>query len=184
VTTHRLCRPVLGGRQAAGATLHDSGRRQATDRVVVGVALGEVTGERVVPGDLTESNAHYDAIRRLAAAGIVQGGPGGLPATQYGPAQSVRRDQMASFIRRAIDEIAVDARAEIVSDEDVFSDAAAVHLENVNALASEGIVLGVGEGQYAGGRAVRRDQMASFVNRGLDFLVQHKQSLLPALTVR
>lgn len=143
--------------------------------------LPPATGANPFPGDLTETNAHFDAIRRLAAAGIVQGGPGGLPTDQYGPGQSVRRDQMASFIHRAITE--VDGEG-IVTDASFFDDLGGVHVDNINALASEGIVLGVSDDEYAGGRAVRRDQMASFVNRGLDFLVQHGEAQLPVLTTR
>lgn len=43
-------------------------------------------------------SVHQDNINRLAAVGIV----GGLTASQYGPANAVRRDQMASFLSRSL----------------------------------------------------------------------------------
>ncbi len=89
---------------------------------------------------------------------------------------------MASFIHRAI--AFVDTSGELENEEDFFTDVGPTHEENVNALASQGIVLGVGGDEYAASSAVRRDQMASFVLRGLDYLVQGTQAQLPVLTVR
>ncbi|MEX0658081.1 MAG: S-layer homology domain-containing protein [Egibacteraceae bacterium] len=140
--------------------------------------LPAASGANPFPGDVTEDNTHFDAIRRLAAAEIVLG----LGGDEYGPSQSVRRDQMASFIHRAI--AFVDTSGEIQNEEDFFGDVGPTHEENVNALASQGIVLGVGGDEYAASNAVRRDQMASFVLRGLDFLVQGTQAQLPVLTTR
>ena len=149
--------------------------------------LPAASGDNPFPCDVDEGNVHFDAIRRLAAAGVVQGGPGQLSDDCYGPGQEVRRDQMASFIHRAIAEVAgappATVDGEIETPEQFFTDAAEVHLGNVNALASEGIVLGTGDG-YEGSASVRRDQMSSFVNRGLDYLVQFNEAQRPALVVR
>ncbi|MGI8874148.1 MAG: hypothetical protein ACR2KP_07455 [Egibacteraceae bacterium] len=45
---------------------------------------------------------HAHAINRLAAAGVVRGGPADLPADAYGPGLPVRRDQTASFAVRLL----------------------------------------------------------------------------------
>ena len=49
-----------------------------------------------------DEGTHEDNINRLANADIVDGGPQGLPATQYGPSLLVSRAQMASFIIQAL----------------------------------------------------------------------------------
>ncbi|HVM13127.1 MAG TPA: cell wall-binding repeat-containing protein, partial [Egibacteraceae bacterium] len=140
---------AAAGRISALQLVTPDGGTDAATTAVTGLGVADQVDRFVLPGDLADraeltwacpsgavpasgftdiaGSTHERAIECAFWYGITAGGPGGLPVTQYGPAQSVRRDQMASFIRRAIDEIAVDARAEIVSDEDVFSDAAAVH---------------------------------------------------------
>jgi S-layer homology domain len=52
---------------------------------------------------------------------------------------------------------------------DGFSDvdASSVHHDNINRLATAGVTLGCGGGQFCPGDAVLRDQMASFLVRGL-----------------
>jgi hypothetical protein len=52
--------------------------------------------------DVPAGSANDVDVRRLAAAGIVHGGPEGLPATSYGPELRVRRDQVASFVVRLL----------------------------------------------------------------------------------
>ena len=47
-------------------------------------------------------NTHERQIECAAYADIARGGPGSLPDDRYGPAMDVRRDQMASFIQRAL----------------------------------------------------------------------------------
>lgn len=144
--------------------------------------LPEASGDNPFT-DVADGNVHSDAIRRLAQAGIVAGGPGSLPDDAYGPGLDVRRDQMASFINRALGFLAEHG---IVTDQNFFGDVGSgnVHADNINALASEGVVLGTSEDVYSPGQTVRRDQMASFINRGLDFLVQHEEAQRPVLGVR
>lgn len=49
-------------------------------------------------GDVVSGNVHHDAVREMAASGITLGCATG----EYCPAQSVRRDQMASFLARGL----------------------------------------------------------------------------------
>ncbi len=120
--------------------------------------------------DVETDNPHFDAIQRLAAAGIVLGGPGGSPPNCYGPDQSVRRDQMTSFINRAVEEL---TGTLLVSNDDAFTDdETSVHQDNINAVAARDIVLGTGGGLYQPAGDVRRDQMASFIARTLDFVIE------------
>ncbi len=127
----------------------------------------------VAPGDrfgcdVDRSNVHFDAIQRLAAAGVVVGGAGGTASDCYSPSQTVRRDQMTSFLKRAIEQV---TGAALSSDRDFFADdSASVHHPSINALAAAGIVVGKGGFAYHPGAGVRRDQMASFMARTLDFL--------------
>jgi hypothetical protein len=68
---------------------------------------------------MAAESPHSDYVHCLAAAGIVQGGPGGTSADTHGPALEVRRDQMASFLLRAM-EFASDA--ELGSQAQAFTD--------------------------------------------------------------
>lgn len=135
-----------------------------------GVTLPAVQTDQFT--DVPGSNAHADNVNRLAAAGIVEGGPLDLGSTEYGPALRTRRDQMASFIIRA-------AGYAFADDVDFFDEATQqftdvpagnVHFEKVNAAGVNGLAQGVGDDLYAPRQETRRDQMASFVVRLLNFL--------------
>ena len=120
--------------------------------------------------DVGPGNVHFDAIQRLAAAGVVVGGPGGTPADCYGPNLVMRRDQMTSFLNRAIAQVTGSA---LSSDTDFFADdVTSVHHPSINALAAQGIVVGRGDRSYHPTASVRRDQMASFTARTLDYLMR------------
>ena len=119
--------------------------------------------------DVSSGNVHFDAIQRLAAAGVVMGGPGGISADCYGPNSVVRRDQMTSFLNRAIEQVTGSA---LTSESNFFADTGdSVHKLNINALAAHGIVAGTGSTSYNPLGSVHRDQMASFTARTLDLLV-------------
>jgi hypothetical protein len=96
-------------------------------------------------------------INRLAAAGITNGCGNGL----YCPSQAVTRDQMASFIARALGLPA--ATVDYFSD-----DAGSIHEANINRLAAAGISNGCAGGVYCPLDAVTREQMAAFLHRALD----------------
>ena len=126
------------------------------------------------------------AILCLAFAEIVQGGPEGRPASQYGPTLLVSRAQMASFIARAGDKAnELDTGTPGLNDipatgPDAFVDdqntpaGTNPHEANTNRLAEADIVQGGPEGlpanQYAPRRNVSRAQMSSFIWRLIDFL--------------
>ncbi len=121
------------------------------------------TGLAVAP-----DHPHADAIRRLAAAGVVCGGVGGRPADCFGPALEVTRGQMASFIDRALELTGVDLEAGGDAFDDDDGDP---HEDAINAISAEGIALGTSATRFAPGEDVRRDQMASFLARTLNLLV-------------
>ncbi len=126
-----------------------------------------------------EGDTFEDSIECLAAVGITRGGPGSLPDDQYGPALTVRRDAMASFIARLIDKAdELDTGEEIqglapfdgtLDITDVRSDN--VHRENIDRLLEAGILNGGPEGrpsnEYGPELEVSRAQMASFIVRAL-----------------
>lgn len=119
--------------------------------------------------DVPEDSPHADAIHRLAAAGIVHGGPGDLPEDAYGPALPVRRDQMASFLVRA----GQVATGEQWTDEDQrFTDVppANTHFAAVNGAAEHGLAAGFADGTFRPAAGVRRDQTATFAVRLLSAL--------------
>ena len=114
--------------------------------------------------DVPAGSPHAGSIGRLAEAGIVLGGPAGLPATSYGPDLHVRRDQMASFLVRAAE---LATGLSLSSAAGSFDDvgAANAHFEQVNGAAQHGLVQGFGDGTYRPDQGVRRDQLASFTVR-------------------
>jgi acetyl esterase/lipase len=124
--------------------------------------------------DVAGTGDHGPAIERLAAAGIVQGGPGGAPPTTYGPDLRVSRAQMASFLNRGIGHLGGDATTGRLPCptswfDDVEGDPA-VPAEtrcDINALAEVGIVQGTGGTVYDPGGIVHRGQMAAFLTRTL-----------------
>ncbi|MEX0658278.1 MAG: S-layer homology domain-containing protein [Egibacteraceae bacterium] len=123
--------------------------------------------------DVPDSNVHADNINRLAAAGIVEGGPLGLPANEYGPELRTRRDQMASFLMRAAGFALHDDIDAFDSNDQQFTDVPSgnAHFAKVNGAAKNGIAQGTGGGLYAPREETRRDQMATFVVRLLCFLI-------------
>lgn len=120
---------------------------------------------------------HRVNINRLALAGIVQGGPGDLPDDQYGAEHRTRRDQMASFLMRAAGYAYFDdpnAFRDIFNtpEDQVFEDVPSTnaHYGNVNAASVGGLAQGFEGGLFQPRQSTRRDQMASFVVRLLNFL--------------
>jgi hypothetical protein len=141
--------------------------------------IEQASGDELEEGDedfddVPEDNTHVTEIRKLANIDVVEGFGDGT----YRPAQSVSRDQMASFIARAIsyldNEDARDGSEPPETDEDHFDDVGSdsPHFDAINALAEQAVVVGDGEGTYRPRSDVRRDQMASFLMRGYDYAVQ------------
>jgi hypothetical protein len=110
-----------------------------------------------------DGSIHEPDINGLAASGITRGcNP--PTNTQYCPTQAVTRQQMASFLVRALDLPPATQAA--------FTDTSgSVHHADINALAQAGITKGCNppaNTRYCPTQAVTRQQMASFLVRGLD----------------
>lgn len=90
----------------------------------------------------------------------------GTRAGAYTPSQSVRRDQMASFVGRALAAAGVAMPAP--SDQGFTDIDGNPHADRINQLAALDIVQGTGPGTYSPRRPVRRDQMASFLVRAYE----------------
>lgn len=135
-----------------------------------GVELPEPSDDRF--SDVSADSPHDEAIHRLAAAGVVQGGPGGLDADEYGPDLDIRRDQMASFLVRAA-EFAIDRELQ-AGESGRFNDVPEgnVHADSINTAAEFGLVRGFEDDTYGPAGSVRRDQMASFSIRLLQSLTE------------
>ena len=127
--------------------------------------------EAELPEDPPESfddvsgSVHADNINALAALEIVQG----TSANTYSPSRAVTRAQMATFIYRTYEHITGE---KLESDEDYFSDAeGSVHEDAINAIAEVGITGGDADGNFRPRADVTRGQMAAFLSRLLDLLV-------------
>ena len=106
-----------------------------------------------------EGNPHEPNINRIAAEGITAGCN---PAAHlYCPAANVRRDEMASFLSRALGLTGTPA--------DAFTDDNGnTHELNINRVAAAGITTGCGETKYCPANFVTRAQMAAFLHRAFD----------------
>ena len=123
------------------------------------------------------TSSHQAGINRLAEAGIVGGKrPGG-----YAPLDGVSRAQMAAFLVRAYDYRARQAgQAPLPDGGNAFADddGSTLHRE-INAATAAGFAGGYPDGTYRPGLAVPRDQMASFLTRSLDLLVERGMAVVP-----
>lgn len=113
-----------------------------------------------------DGSAHADAIRRLNAAGIVNG----VTAQTFSPNAPIRRDQIASILIRAY-EWARDIEPYRPATAG-FSDVprANVHAGAINTAETWGLVQGRSSTAYAPAAKTRRDQMATLVMRMVDAL--------------
>lgn len=107
--------------------------------------------------DVTPSNVHQADIASLAAAGITRG----CGRDDFCPGDAVTRQQMASFLVRALDL----EPAENVQFSDVSPDN--VHAADIASLAAAGITVGCGGDRFCPEDVVTRQQMASFLVRAL-----------------
>ena len=104
-----------------------------------------------------DGNMHEPNIQAIAQEGITLGCGG----TRYCPAVTVRRDEMASFLARALDLPPLSSGP--------FSDIGGnIHAGAINAIAAAGITLGCQTGRYCPASSVRRDEMASFLARAFE----------------
>jgi hypothetical protein len=109
----------------------------------------------------TRGNTHQRAIDQLAELGILQGRRDGT----YGPADTVTRGQMASFLVRTLEEV---LGHRLTAGESPFTDTeGSVHERSIAIVAELRIALGRTATTYEPNADVRRDQMASFLARTL-----------------
>ncbi|CAN5629372.1 hypothetical protein BH23PAT1_BH23PAT1_4450 [soil metagenome] len=111
------------------------------------------------------SSSHVKNVDCAYSEEIVEGFLDGT----YRPEVTVRRDQMAAYIARAITTAGGDL-PETASHRflDVRRDS--VHADNINRLAAAGIVEGTSSLEFSPGDKVRRDQMASFLVRATEYV--------------
>lgn len=137
---------------------------------VSGRPLAEPTDDHFSDDD---ADTHHANINRLAEAGIV----GGLGAGRYGPGQAVSRAQMASFLMRAY-QFRTDETLQPAPDR-FGDDNGNVHETNIDKAAEAGFTGGMAPGVYGPSAVVSRGQMASFLARVLDSLVESELSSPP-----
>jgi hypothetical protein len=95
------------------------------------------------------------SINRLAASGIT----GGCAPDRFCPTSGVKRDQMASFLARAMG-IASGSAPDVFTD-----DEGNTHESNINRIAQAGITGGCATNKYCPSASVTRGQMAAFLRR-------------------
>lgn len=101
------------------------------------------------------ASPHESDINAIAAAGIT----GGCASGRFCPGSSVTREQMASFLVRALGLPS--------TSRDYFTDdSASQHERAINSLAAAGITAGCEMNRFCPGGAVTRGQMAAFLRRG------------------
>jgi hypothetical protein len=100
---------------------------------------------------------HQPAINALAAAGVT----GGCGPRQFCPTQHVSREEMASFLARALG-LAPTGTNHFDDDE------GSMHQPAINAMASAGITTGCAPRLFCPLAGVTREQMAAFLHRAFD----------------
>ncbi len=105
------------------------------------------------------TSTHQANINKIADAGITLGFPDGT----FAPEDPVSRDQMASFLARALPALTPATQDYFVDDE------GNTHQTNINLMAENAITVGCDQSGvlYCPSEPVRRDQMASFLGRAL-----------------
>ena len=101
-----------------------------------------------------EASPHEPNINLVAKAGIATG----CAASKYCPTALVSREQMASFLARAL-KLAGTAPDAFTDDEQ------SIHEPNINLVAKAGVATGCGNGKYCPTANVTRGQMAAFLHR-------------------
>lgn len=109
------------------------------------------------------SEAHRAYVDCAATLGIVHGVAEGA----FQPSRVVRRDQMASYIARALEAAGLRLPTPLSGFRDV--PVTSVHNDAIVQLAHLGIVDGLPDGSYGPALPARRDQMASFLSRAAEF---------------
>lgn len=128
------------------------------------------------------ASAHRDAIAQMAEIGLVEGTGDGV----YEPSEPVKRGQMAAFLIRLAARLGIEeANAGSEADDAFTDDDGTAHEAEINQAVALGLAQGTAETSFSPGRPVRREQMASFLARLLELLVERgviKRRPIPAFT--
>lgn len=158
-----ICR-LVAAEITAGLTPTTYGPRGDVTREQMATFLARALGLQPVANnifdDVVTGSTHAGNINAIAAAGITQGRRPGV----YDPRASVTRAEMATFLARAADLDPVDGSG--FADVPVGS----THERNIYAVRDADITQGTTPTAFRPDLNVRRDQMASFLMRMVDFL--------------
>lgn len=161
-----------------GVTAGTSDGGYAPDAVVTRARMASFLARTVVRGGGTlpgsppdaftddTGSPHERSINQLAAAGVVLGRGDGT----YAPGPPVRRDQMASFLVRAVEHVLGEPLP--AGDDPFTDDDGNPHERAIGKAEKVGLTGGVSAGRYGVEGQVRRASMASFLVRTLDLLVE------------
>jgi glucose/arabinose dehydrogenase len=142
---------------STGAMISSFGESESGELYAVDLVAGKLYRVLAPPyRDIASSPFYYD-ITWLHYAGITNGCGGG----NFCPTFNVSREQMASFLARALD--LPPAGSDFFAD-----DIGSPHEADINRIAQAGITFGCSPGNYCPKPAVSREQMASFLTRAFD----------------
>ena len=122
-------------------------------------------------GYADDAGEHQTNIRKLATMEVAWGYDDGT----FRPDNIVTREQMATFIARALQVIFGETLPEV----DVFDDVGDTHAANIGKLAALGVVAGREDGSFGPRQPVNRAQMSSFLARALD--ASYERGIFPDL---
>lgn len=140
-----------------GDYTHAGGSREPSDGRWYGVMIFVKLCD-AAPASFTDtaSSPFRADIEWLVAQGIT----GGCSPSRFCPATTVSREQMASFLKRAM--ALPSASKDYFSDDD-----SSVHQDDINRITDASVTGGCSPGRYCPGETVTRGQMASFLARAL-----------------
>lgn len=119
-----------------------------------------------------QGSVHELAINQLAAAGIIGGN--GESGTSYFPSRPATRAEMASFMRRLLDDVVGHAYG---PGPDAFGDDDGTLAEDdINVLAGVGVISGKAPGVYDPDDTINREQIATFFVRLIGPVIDGRQN--------
>ena len=125
-------------------------------------------------------SVYEPSINRMAAAGITTGCNPDEGGTRFCPNGKVTREQMAAFLVRAL------GYTKATGGDRFTDDDASIFEADINRLATAGVTLGCNppsNSRFCPRSLVRRDQMASFLTRAIDFDAVPPAAPPPSTTV-
>ena len=139
--------------------------------------LVEASGTKLAPGRDRfvddDGDAHEASINKLAAAGVISG----RTPRRFVPSATVTRGEMATALARGYE---LASGEDLAAGTDYFDDDnSSVHEASINKLAAARLVSGAAPRTFAPGVSVSREQLASFLARGLAQLVDDGAAEVP-----